>query len=57
MASKAQIIDFISEMYQEKEGTPVSLAKLDGYKKADLEKFIKDNKDEEKLEKWIDSKK
>lgn len=56
MASKAQIIDYISEKYQEKEGTPVSLAKLDSYKKADLEQFIKEKGDEKDLEEWINNK-
>lgn len=56
MASKAQMIDFISEKYTEKEGTPVSLAKLDSCKKADLEQFIEEKGEKENLEKWISEK-
>ena len=47
MANKAQIMDYICEKFTEPEGMPVSLAKLDKYKKAELEEY---------LEKWIESK-
>lgn len=57
MATKAQIIDYISENYNDSEGMPVSLPKLDGYKKAELEKFIKDRNEEANLEDWLNSKK
>ena len=57
MATKAQIIDYISENYNDSEGMPVSLPKLDGYKKAELEKFIKDRNEEANFEDWLNSKK
>ena len=56
MATKSQIIDYISENYNDAEGMPVSLSKLDGYKKADLEKFIKSRGEEKNLEEWLNSK-
>lgn len=56
MANKAQLIDYISENYETNDGMPVSLSKLDSYKKSDLEEFIKDRDDTENLNKWISEK-
>lgn len=38
--TKAQLIDFIFEKFQEPDGKPVSKSKLDAMKKADLEELI-----------------
>ena len=57
MATKAQLVDYISENFETKDGLPVSLAKLDGYKKADLEKFIKERGEQENVDAWLASKK
>lgn len=53
MASKAQIINYISENYETDDGMPVSMSKLDSYKKAELESFLKENNDLESVEDWI----
>ena len=53
MASKAQIVEYISEKFEAPEGMPVSLAKLDSYKKAELEKFIEEKGEKEKLDEWL----
>ena len=53
MATKAQLINFIIEMYSEENGDPVSKSKLDALKKADLEEFIKARGAEKELEEWL----
>lgn len=55
MATKAQIINFISENYETKDKMPVSMQKLDSYKKAELEEFIKAHNDDDNLEDWLKS--
>lgn len=55
MANKAQIINYISENYQTNDGMPVSLSKLDSYKKSELEAFIDEHHDKENMNKWIES--
>lgn len=57
MATKAQIINFISENYETKDKMPVSMQKLDSYKKAELEEFIKSHNDDDNLEDWLKSNK
>ena len=53
MATKAQLISFILEKFVEPSGEPVSKAKLDSMKKADLEEFIKAKGLEEDLKAWL----
>lgn len=53
MATKAQLIKFIIDSFTEADGNPVSKTKLESYKKADLEKFIKDRNAEADLQKWL----
>lgn len=53
MATKAQLIDFIVEKFNQVDGQPVSKSKLDAYKKADLEKFIEDRGMTADLEIWL----
>lgn len=50
MASKSQVMNYILENFETKEGLPVSLSKLDSYKKAELEDFLKEQGEYEKLE-------
>ena len=57
MATKAQLVDYISENFETKDKMPVSLAKLDGYKKSELEKFISEKDDPANVEAWLESKK
>lgn len=53
MATKAQIIEFIVDNFTEMDGSPVSKSKLDNYRKADLEMFIKQNGAETELKAWV----
>ena len=53
MATKAQLINFIMETFEEADGNPVSKSKLDALKKADLEELIKARGLESKLEAWL----
>lgn len=53
MATKAQIIAFIIEMFEESDGNAVSKSKLDSFKKSELEEFIKAKGLKEDLEKWL----
>lgn len=53
MATKAQLINFIMEKCTESNGDPVSRAKLDGCKKAELEEFIKAKGLESALDEWL----
>lgn len=55
MATKAQIVNYIAEKYETEDKMPVSMQKLDSYKKAELEEFIEKRNDSEELEKWIES--
>lgn len=55
MATKAQLINFIMEMFAESDGGEVSRSKLDAYKKADLEKFIADRGCTAELEAWLEA--
>lgn len=56
MATKAQLIMFIMDKFEECEGQPVSKAKLDGLKKADLEEFIVTKGLEDELKEWLANK-
>ena len=53
MATKAQLISFIIEKFAEASGEPISKAKLDSYKKADLEEFVKEKGLESDLKEWL----
>ena len=53
MATKAQLIEFILETFEEPEGNTVSKSKLESFKKADLEEFIELKGAKEKLAKWL----
>ena len=55
MATKAQLINFILEMFSEPDGKEVSKSKLEGFKKADLEEFIKEKGAEDKLTEWLEA--
>lgn len=55
MATKVQLIAFIMETFAEADGNDVSKSKLDTYKKADLEEFIKAKGLEEDLKKWLET--
>lgn len=55
MATKAQLINFIIEKFTEADGEAVTKAKLDSYKKADLEEFIKARGLEDALREWLNS--
>lgn len=52
-ATKNQLIDFIIEKFEGPEHEEVSRSKLDAYKKADLEAFIKEKSLESDFEKWL----
>lgn len=53
MATKAQLIKFIMEVFAEPNGEAISKSKLDGYKKADLEEFITSKGIEAELADWL----
>lgn len=53
MATKAQLISFIIEMFNEADGNAVSRSKLEMFKKGDLEEFIKSRGLESKLNEWL----
>ena len=53
MATKAQLINFIMEKFQQSDGEPVSKSKLDGLKKAELEDFISAMGLEDELKEWL----
>lgn len=55
MATKAQLIDFIIETFEEADGNPISKSKLEVFKKADLEEFIKARDAEADLEEWLNN--
>ena len=38
--TKVQLIDYIINNFEEYDGSPISKAKLDSYKKADLEELV-----------------
>lgn len=53
MATKSQLIAFIMETFEEADGNDISKSKLDAFKKADLEEFIKEKDLEGDLEEWL----
>lgn len=53
MATKAQLINFIMDTFSEPDGNEVSKSKLEGFKKADLENFIKEKGAEAELQEWL----
>lgn len=53
MATKAQLINFIIEMFTEADGNEVSRSKLETFKKSDLEEFIKSRDLTSALEEWL----
>lgn len=53
MATKAQLVNYIADQFETQDGIPASLAKLDSYKKAELEEFIKANNCEADVEAWL----
>ena len=53
--TKANLIDYIAENFLEPSGEPASKAKLESFKKSDLEAFIKEKGLTKETEKWIDS--
>ena len=53
MATKAQLISFIIENFKEPSGEPIAKTKLDGFKKAELEEFIKAKGLEDSLKEWL----
>lgn len=55
MATKAQLINFILETFTEPDGNSVSKSKLDSFKKADLEEFIKEKGAEDDLKVWLEN--
>lgn len=54
MATKAQLINFIIEKFQEADGNEVTRSKLEALKKSDLEEFIKARGLEDDLAAWLD---
>lgn len=55
-ATKAQLVDFIIENFEGPDHIPASKAKLESFKKADLEEFVAEKSSEEALEAWIANK-
>lgn len=53
MATKAQLISFIMEKCAEPSGEAITKAKLDAFKKAELEEFIKNKGLEDSLKAWL----
>lgn len=53
MATKAQLIEFIIETFVEESGSEISKAKLESYKKKDLEEFIAAKSAQDALQKWL----
>lgn len=55
MGTKAQLIEFILEHFNEADGDVPSKNKLDQCKKADLEELVKTHNMESEFESWIAS--
>lgn len=55
MATKAQLVNYIADQFETTDGVPASMAKLDSYKKAELEEFIKAHDCEKDVEAWLAS--
>ena len=53
MGTKAQLINFIIDKFQEPSGESVSKSKRDGMKKAELEQFIKAKGCEDEFKVWL----
>lgn len=53
MATKAQLIAFIMEMFEEPNGEAISKSKLETYKKSDLEEFVAEKNAQADLEAWL----
>lgn len=53
MATKSQLIDFIISKFTEPDGNEVSRSKLEGFKKSDLEDFIRNHNLESALTDWL----
>ena len=56
MGTKAQLIEFILERFEESDGDAPSKNKLDQCKKADLEELVKAHNLESEFESWLASK-
>lgn len=53
MGTKAQLVNFIIENFETADGMPVSMSKLDSFKKAELEEFIKAKDEVDNFKEWI----
>lgn len=55
VATKTQLIQFILDTFTTAEGDAVSKAKLDGYKKSELEEFVNTKSSEAEFNAWLES--
>jgi len=53
MGTKAQLISFIIEKFQEPSGESIPKSRLDGMKKAELEEFVKAGGYEDEFKTWV----
>lgn len=53
MATKAQLISFIMELFEEADGSEITKSKLDTFKKSDLEEFIEVRGLQSQLIDWL----
>lgn len=53
MATKAQLIDYIVNNFEGPDNEPASKAKLEGYKKSELEELVDAKASMEEAEEWI----
>lgn len=53
MGTKAQLINFIIEKFQEPSGETISKSRLDGMKKSELEEFVKARGCEDEFKAWV----
>ena len=56
MPTKAQLIDYIIDVFEQPDHTPILRSKLDGYKKAELESFIGAKSSLGEVGEWLNNK-
>ena len=52
-ATKAQLVEFILDNFEGPDHIPASRAKLESYKKSELEEFVKAMSSEEEVAEWL----
>lgn len=53
-ATKSNLVDYIVENFEGPDGEEIQKAKIEGYKKADLEEFINQKDSMDAVEQWVE---